>query len=141
MMTTEEPERWPGYRDLSWEERFHTVDALRQEMVQDIGRLLGRIEELESAVKEVRLIWPEGQPEKAVFCHSWLSAQWALLGPMGWKASLSGRRMRQSYQVDDGYPRLIALHLERIIVTRNATVSHWADVNSPGDIRKGAGHG
>lgn len=36
------------------------------------------------------VVWPLGQPEKAVFCQSWLEIKWAKLGP---QALFSGRPM------------------------------------------------
>lgn len=41
----------------------------------------------------ISIVWPEGQPERAVLCRGWLSRQWRMLGPMGLRASARGRRM------------------------------------------------
>lgn len=40
------------------------------------------------------LVWPEGEPERAVFCRSIFARWWKQIGPMGWFASLRGRRIR-----------------------------------------------
>lgn len=39
------------------------------------------------------IAWPEGQPERARFARTWLGKLWLMVGPMGWRTMLNGRRM------------------------------------------------
>lgn len=64
------------------------------------------------------VVWPEGQPERAVTCRTWIGMQWAMLGPRGLMASLRGRLMLRAWPVYEGEwsaPTIVARRTERAV--------------------------
>lgn len=62
------------------------------------------------------IVWPEGQPERAVYCEGRLARWWKMYGPMGWGASFRGRRMARMWPASPKQqPVVMARQCERFV--------------------------